>query len=134
VVADEVRTLAARTQDSTHEIEEMVSRLQSGASAAVSVMNEGRERAKTSVEKAGSAGAALDSITAMISKMDEMSASIASAANEQSTVAEDINRGITNISHVADRTAEGAGETTSAAAEMATLTAQLQEAAAKFKV
>jgi methyl-accepting chemotaxis protein len=66
--------------------------------------------------------------------MDEMSASIASAANEQSTVAEDINRGIANISQVAEHTAEGAGETTSAAAEMATLTAQLQEAAAKFKV
>ena len=134
VVADEVRTLAARTQDSTHEIEEMVSRLQSGASAAVQVMNEGRERAKTSVEKAESAGTALDSITTMITKMDEMSASIASAANEQSTVAEDINRGIVNISQVAEHTAEGAGETTSAAAEMAKLTAQLQEAAAKFKV
>ena len=134
VVADEVRTLAARTQDSTHEIEEMVSRLQSGANAAVSVMNEGRERAKVGVEKAGSAGAAIDSITAMITRMDEMSASIASAANEQATVAEDIHRGIANISQVAEHTAEGAGETTSAAAEMATLTAQLQEAATQFKV
>ncbi|MFW5426379.1 MAG: methyl-accepting chemotaxis protein [Methylophagaceae bacterium] len=134
VVADEVRTLAARTQDSTHEIEEMVNRLQSGASAAVSVMSEGRERAKVGVEKAGSAGTAIDSITAMITKMDEMSASIASAANEQSVVAEDINRGIANISQVAEHTAEGAGGTTSAAAEMATLTSQLQEAAAKFKV
>ncbi|PHS27252.1 MAG: chemotaxis protein [Methylophaga sp.] len=134
VVADEVRTLAARTQDSTHEIEEMVSRLQNGASAAVSVMNEGRERAKISVEKAGRAGTALDSIAAMITTMDEMSASISSAANEQSGVADDINRGIANISQVAERTAEGANEATSAVATMADLAAQLQEAAAKFKV
>jgi methyl-accepting chemotaxis protein len=134
VVADEVRTLAARTQDSTHEIEEMVSRLQSGANAAVSVMNEGRARAKTSVEKAGSAGTALDAIVAMITKMDEMSASISSAANEQSTVAEEINQGIANISQVAERTAEGANETTVAVETMAGLTAQLQEASGKFKV
>ena len=134
VVADEVRTLAARTQSSTHEIEEMVGRLQNGANAAVSVMNEGRERAKTSVEKAASAGVALDSITAMITKMDEMSAAISSAANEQSTVAEDINRGIVNISQVAEHTAEGARETLAAVDTMSGLSAQLQEAASKFKV
>ncbi|MDQ7073156.1 MAG: methyl-accepting chemotaxis protein [Gammaproteobacteria bacterium] len=121
VVADEVRTLAARTQDSTHEIEEMVNRLQSGAKAAVDVMSEGRERTKKSVEKAGSAGEALDSITAMITKMDEMSASIAQAANEQSNVAEDINRGINNISQVAERTAEGASEATEAVEKMTLL-------------
>jgi len=134
VVADEVRTLAARTQSSTHEIEEMVGRLQSGANAAVSVMEEGRGRAKTSVEKAASAGVALDSITAMITKMDEMSAAISSAANEQSTVAEDINRGIVNISQVAEHTAEGARETSAAVDTMSALSAQLQEAASKFKV
>ncbi len=134
VVADEVRTLAARTQDSTHEIEEMVSRLQSGAKAAVDVMSEGRESAKMSVEKAGSAGTALDSITTMITKMDEMSTSIAQAANEQSGMAEDINRGISNISQVAERTAEGAGEATNAVEQMTVLTTQLQQAASKFTV
>lgn len=134
VVADEVRTLAARTQSSTHEIEEMVGRLQSGANAAVSVMNEGRERAKTSVEKAASAGVALDSITAMITKMDEMSAAISSAANEQSTVAEDINRGIVNISQVAEHTADGARESSVAVDTLTSLSAQLQDAASKFKI
>jgi methyl-accepting chemotaxis protein len=134
VVADEVRTLAARTQSSTHEIEEMVGRLQSGANAAVKVMNEGRTSAQTSVEKAASAGQALDTITSMISKMDEMSAAISSAANEQSQVAEDINRGIVNISQIAEHTADGARETSHAVDTMSSLSAQLQEAASKFKV
>ncbi|MDB2705399.1 methyl-accepting chemotaxis protein [Pseudomonadota bacterium] len=134
VVADEVRTLAARTQSSTHEIEEMVGRLQNGANAAVRVMNEGRVSAKMSVEKAVSAGAALDTITAMITTMDEMSAAISSAANEQSTVAEGINRGIVNINQIAEHTAEGTKESSAAVEAMATLSAQLQDAGSKFKV
>ena len=70
----------------------------------------------------------------MISTMDEMSAQISSAANEQSSVAEDINRGIVNISQVAEHTAEGARESSVAVESIASISAQLQEAAAKFKV
>ncbi|MDQ7010575.1 MAG: methyl-accepting chemotaxis protein, partial [Mariprofundaceae bacterium] len=134
VVADEVRTLAGRTQDSTHEIEEMVGRLQSGARNAVSVMTEGQEKARQSVEKAAGAGEALDSITAMISTMDEMSAAISGATNEQSTVAEDVNRGIVRISEIADQAAEGGRQALAAIETLQRLSAQLQEAAAKFRV
>lgn len=134
VVADEVRTLASRTQSSTHEIEEMIGRLQVGAREAVKVMNDSREKARNSVEMAESAGSALDTITAMISTMDEMSAQISTAANQQSSVAEDINRGIVEISQIADHTAEGAQETSAAVDTLSGLSAQLQDASGKFKI
>ncbi|PCJ33342.1 MAG: chemotaxis protein [Gammaproteobacteria bacterium] len=134
VVADEVRTLAARTQSSTHEIEEMVGRLQGGARAAVAVMSEGRESAKTSVEKAASAGEALDKITAMITTMDKMSEEISGAVNEQTSVADGINKGIVKISKISELTATGAQESSAAVDKMAALAVRLQEAASKFKV
>lgn len=100
VVADEVRTLAQRTQESTEEIHNMITQLQNGSKEAVSVMENGREQAGTSVNNAAHGGELLNTISEAINTITDMNTQIASAAEEQSAVAEEINRNITNISQV----------------------------------
>ncbi|HAU06282.1 MAG TPA: methyl-accepting chemotaxis protein [Gammaproteobacteria bacterium] len=134
VVADEVRTLAARTQASTHEIEEMVGRLQAGAKAAAKIMSNSRESAKSTVEIADSANKALDSITDMVTKMHEISVNISTATNEQATVAAEINRGIINISNISEKTADGATDSEKAINKMVGLSEKLKKAMSQFKI
>lgn len=105
VVADEVRTLAKRTQDSTEEIQEMIESLQAGVRQTVTVMETSQEQAAESVEQAGRAHQSLEEITQVVDSISQMSAQIATAAEEQSAVAEDINRNIVEITHVAEETA-----------------------------
>ncbi len=97
VVADEVRTLASRTQKSTEEINNMISKLQQGTNDAVKVMEEGRSKASLSVDMAKKAGQSLQSITAAVSTITEMNNQIASAAEEQGAVSEEINRNIMSV-------------------------------------
>jgi methyl-accepting chemotaxis protein len=104
VVADEVRTLAKRTQDSTEEIQEMIESLQSGVNQTVSVMETSQKQAAESVEQAERAHQSLEEITQVIDSISGMSAQIATAAEEQSSVAEDINQNIIEITHIADTT------------------------------
>ena len=111
VVADEVRTLAQRTQKSTQEIQDMVERLQAGVNEAVSAMEQGTKKTETSVQCATAAGKALEDITTAIRKISDMNAQIATAAEEQSAVAEEINGNIAAINELGQSTADAAYET-----------------------
>jgi methyl-accepting chemotaxis protein len=134
VVADEVRTLASRTQKSTEEIQQMIEKLQGGAEEAVRVMDAGRQQAQTSVDQAASAGESLTAITSAVSTISDMNTQIASAAEEQSSVAEEMNRNVVAISGVADEASRGAARTSEATATLVELARSLQEMVARFRV
>ena len=133
VVADEVRTLASRTQESTEEIQSMIEKLQSGSRSAVQSMEDGRTQAQASVEQAGKAGEALEVISTAVTTIHDMSAQIASAAEEQSAVSEEISRSIVNINEMAEQTSNGANQTATASEQLAHLATDLQNLVKEFK-
>jgi methyl-accepting chemotaxis protein len=118
VVADEVRTLAKRTQDSTEEIQEMIESLQNGVRQTVQVMETSQSQASDSVEHASRAHESLEEITRSIDTITQMSSQIATAAEEQSAVAEDINRNVVDITHLADDTAKDSSDSYEASVQM----------------
>ena len=134
VVADEVRTLASRTQQSTTEIQEMIERLQSGAQGAVAVMDAGRDKFQKSVDLAESAGQSLNEITQAVAAIRDMNAQIASAAEEQSTVTEDINRNVTEISASSDQTARVSAEAAQASSILSEHAQELDRIVQNFKI
>jgi methyl-accepting chemotaxis protein len=134
VVADEVRTLAGRTQQSTQEIQAMIERLQAGARTAVHAMEASEVKTEEGVSMAARAGEALDSITRSVATIADMSAQIASAAEEQSTVAEEINRNVTQIAQVSDQNAAASTQTASSSTELARLAEELNGMVAVFQV
>ena len=134
VVADEVRTLAKRSHDSTEEIKKIIDRLQTEAEKAVQVMDEELVQANQSVEKAEKAGQSLDIIAESVASIRDMNTHIASAAEEQSAVAEEINRNIVSIAQVAEENAESTNQTTLTSQELARLANGLETQISQFKI
>ncbi len=121
VVADEVRTLAQRTQESTQEIQGMIESLQRGVGEAVTSTQHSLEQTSESVDQARRAGETLDAIVASVDTITRMTIQIATASQEQSAVAEEINRNITNINALADQTAHDAESTAKATGGIASM-------------
>lgn len=134
VVADEVRSLASRTQEATLEIQKMIENLQRGANEAVNAMELGSGKAEQSVEQAGKACDSLESIAQAFTTVAEMNELIASSTEQQSEVAQEINKNIVSINNVASDTASGASQTESASGELSRLAGNLQQMLAKFSV
>lgn len=134
VVADEVRVLASRTQESTQEIESMIEKIQSGASEAMKAMEDSKTRTSSTVEQAAEAGTALETISQAVAAISDMNTQIASAAEEQSSVAEEISKSIESISEVAQVTANGATKTAASSDSLADLSDKLQSVVAHFKL
>ncbi len=134
VVADEVRNLAQKTQKATEEIQTMIQQLQQGTREVVRVMEDSQNRTDESVQHAAKAAEALETITQAVSVINDMNTQIASAAEEQSAVAEDINRNVINIGQVANEVAGGADESSAASADLTKLAEQQRRLINQFKV
>jgi len=133
VVADEVRALAARTQLSTREIEEMIKKIREGTGTAVQAMQQSGEKASQALSVAEAAGKALETINSQIGSISDNNLVIASAAEEQAKVAREIDRNIVNISDLAAQTAAGANQTSASAHELSRLAVELNALVNNFK-
>ncbi|MFA7946133.1 methyl-accepting chemotaxis protein [Pseudomonas brenneri] len=134
VVADEVRSLAQRTQQSAEEIEELIGGLHNGTQQVADIMDNSRTLTDRSVGLTRNAGDALNEIARTVSVIQEMNPQIAAAAEEQSAVAEEINRSVLKVRDVSEQTAAASEQTAAASIELARLGADLQRYVGKFKV
>jgi len=134
VVADEVRTLASKTQQSTEEIQKMIEQLQTGSNSAVSVMNNSKIQADKCVEQSEEATIALDGITDSVHQANDMSEQIVSAAKEQNQVSSEISERLESIVTIAEQTATGATQTELSSQEVARLAEELRRSVDQFKL
>ncbi len=134
VVADEVRTLASKTQESTVEIQEMIEKLQQGADSAVTVMAKGIDTVEASVQQATQTGESLKSISDTVNSISDVNTQIASAIEEQSVVAEDINKNIVIVDDLAQRSEEASINIASANEQLNQLAENLSKKVSQFKI
>jgi len=134
VVADEVRALAARTQQSTGEISTIITKLQTNAKEAVVSMEHSQHQVKEVVDKAGDAGNVLITISDAISNINEMSSHIATASEQQEVVTEEINISIVSINDKTHENVEAIVQTSKAGSELSELSINLQALVSKFKI
>ena len=134
VVADEVRALAHRTQQSTSEIERMIGSIQNGTEQAVDSMRNSTERAESTLNIARGAGMSLDTINAAILEINERNLVIASAAEEQAQVAREVDRNLVNIRDLSVQSATGANQTSAASAELSRLAVDLNSMVGRFSL
>jgi methyl-accepting chemotaxis protein len=134
VVADEVRTLASRTQESTSEIQTMIEALQTGAGKAVTVMDAGKSKATECVNQSEEADKALEVITHAVHEAFDRSSQIATAAEEQSVVAHEISENLESIVTIAEQTTAGSQQTATSSSEVARLAEELQQSVQEFKI
>jgi methyl-accepting chemotaxis protein len=134
VVADEVRALAHRTQQSTSEIERMIGSIQGGTEQAVNSMRSSTERAESTLNIAKGAGLALDTINSAVVEINERNLVIASAAEEQAQVAREVDRNLVNIRDLSTQSATGANQTSAASNELSRLAVDLNSMVARFSL
>ncbi|NMX90379.1 MULTISPECIES: methyl-accepting chemotaxis protein [unclassified Pseudomonas] len=134
VVADEVRALAHRTQQSTSEIERMIGSIQAGTEQAVDSMRNSTERAESTLNIAKGAGMSLDTINSAIIEINERNLVIASAAEEQAQVAREVDRNLVNIRDLSVQSATGANQTSAASSELSRLAVDLNGMVGRFRL